>query len=120
MASADECFACLSALLEDGPAEGIEQRARAWEPALKATIRWIRDPSTYSKGQIVAIPTAGFPPPLLACCMLHGSQVPPLSAIFRHPPLHLRPCCMGLTARRFLPSSAIHTSAHRVLTPTIV
>ena len=91
MASADECFACLSALLEDGPAEGIEQRARAWEPALKATIRWIRDPSTYSKGQIFAIPTAGFPPP------------------FSH-----AACCMGLRSHRFLLYSATHpsTSVH--------
>ena len=93
----------------------IEQRARAWEAALKATIWWIQDPSTYSKGQIFALQTAGFPPPLLTCCMglrshrflvlysathpstsmLHGShRRPPLPAIFRHPPLrhpHFRP-----------------------------
>ena len=50
-----------------------------------------------------------FPTSLLTCCMLHGSQVPPLSAIFRHPPLLLS-CCMGLGAHRFLLYSDTHPS----------
>ena len=123
MASADECLACLAALLEDGEVEGV---AACSCLGACAESDYPVDPRSEHifKRTDLRDSDSWFPTSLLTCCMrlrshpfllysathpstsmLHGSHRPLLPAIFRHPPLHL-PSHM-LHASHFPPLSAI-------------